>query len=387
MEYKREKLTEDGEAFLKTTTSAPDFEDLEFNGIPDNHSGPTVVVRQYVTQTLTAFVGRATYFIFTPQPDVALWETSSGTGSDWINGQDIVATMFPKAGDIFSQATTYPTAPNAKGGSNSRQISALRMVTSSMELNCLNNAFNQYGSITAWKVPLKALVQSESPAPTSVNTQELVINGIEGIRSRVIGSTSYARPVRDGVYAITMNREDEFDFVPVRDSESKASVHPAYYDTPASSGNGVRALFNGPMCAFDNNFDTIVVRVDVPVDTTPQSFLVKRWVSFEAEPVFNSLLWDTAHQSPKLDRTALDLYSEISRGLPVAVRDKDNPDFWDTVLNVVGEVSDVLSYLPGPIGTGAKGAHAIATALQKPKRGNKKNKGKMLKTKKYKVKK
>jgi len=240
MEQKQDKISKDGEAFIKTTTCAPDFEELEFNGIPDNHSGPTVVVRQYSTATMTAPAGTATYFIFTPQPEVALWTTSVPTGTDWVNGQDLAALLFPKSGQIFANAVTT-SVPGVVGGSNSSQISALRLVTSSAELNCLNNAFNQYGSITTWKVPLKAVTQHRHPFPSAgqEGELELVINGIEGVTRQIVGSTSYSRPVRDGTYAVTMNREDEFDFVPIRDSESVNSVHSAYYDTPPAASPGI----------------------------------------------------------------------------------------------------------------------------------------------------
>lgn len=370
------KLSEDGEAFLKVTTSAPDFEDLAFAGIPDDHSGPTICLKQYVTSTVSAPAGQTTYFIMTPQPEVAYWSTSiTDTQAGWINGQPIIPTLFPKAGQIFTNAATLP-ATNDVGGSNSSQLSAVRMVTSSAELNCLNNSFNQYGSITSFKVPLKVLSENVSPSTVAPRHLEIVVNGIDGLVSRVVGSTAYSEPVRKGVYAIAMNREDEFDFCPIRDNESLHSTHNAYYAAPAAPYPGLRAIFDGPLTVFDNNFDTIVFRIDVPAGVVDQSFLLKRWVTFEAEPVFNSLLWDTAHQSPSRDQVALTMYSEINRGLPVAVWASQNPDFWSRVLDIVDEASDVLSYLPGPIGTGAKGVHAIAEALKSSKSFRRKKKKK-----------
>jgi hypothetical protein len=355
------RVSEEGEAFLKVATAAPDYESLDFQGIPDSHSGPTVCMRQYVTTTVTALAGKATYFLGTPTAASAYFSTSVPTGTDWINGQDLESVVFPKAGQIFSNSINPNTGSSSSfGGSNTTQVSSGRLVSSAMELNCLNNAFNQYGSITAWKVPLNSVVENKSSVASTVVAR--MINGIAGCTSQVVGSQAYTAPVRDGVYAVAMNRESEFNYFPIRDTESKNSSTDAPFGAQGASP-GTRAKFNGPIVLWDNNFDTIVFRIDVPPGVADQSFLLKRWVNFEAEPVFNSLLYDVAHLSPRADPAAIFLYNEICRGLPTAVRAKDNPDFWSRVLEIVSEASNVLSYVPGPIGGVAKGVHAVARAL------------------------
>lgn len=376
------RVSDEGEAFLKVATAAPDYESLDFQGIPDAHSGPTVCVQQYVTTTVTAPAGQATYFLGTPTAATAYFSTSIPTGMSWINGQPLTGVLFPKAGQIFPNAINSNNNQNESyGGSNTTQISSGRIVSSAMELNCLNNAFNQYGSITAWKVPLNSVVQDSSSLTNGSSSEmQRAINGITGCISEIVGSQSYTSPVRDGVYSVSMNRESEFEFFPIVDSESKNSVTDAPFGTQATNP-GVRAKFNGPIVLWDNNFDTIVFRIDVPSGVTDQSFLLKRWVNLEAEPVFNSLLYDVSHLSPRSDATALVLYDEICRGLPMAVRAKDNPDFWSRVLEIVADVSNVLSYVPGPVGGVAKGTHAIARALKPAPKKTKKKKGKPPKSK------
>jgi hypothetical protein len=367
---------DEGRAFLKIATATPDFESIDFEGIPDGHSGPTVCIRSFVTTQITANPGMATYIICTPQAGVSHWTTEVPTGTDWINGQPLAPTLFPKAHQIF--LSIDDTDSSHFGGDNSAQISRGRLASSAVELSCLNNAFNQYGSITSWKVPLETetiLINQ------TTGERKLAVAGINGVKQALVASQAYVRPVRDGVYAVSMNRNEEFNFFPIRDGETSAVAHPAFFNRPAVGPSGVRAMFNGPLVLWDNNFDTIVVRIDVPEAVTAQSFVFSRWVTFEAQPVFNSLLWDTAHLSPEPDYAALNLYREMCRQLPMAVAYKDNPGFWSTVLGLVEEASSALSFVPGPIGGVAKGVHAISEVL-KPLTKRKKGRARKTQTKK-----
>jgi hypothetical protein len=265
--------------------------------------------------------------------------------------------LFPKAKFIF-QAIDEVTISGDIGGTNTSQLSKGRLMASSAELECLNNSFNQYGSITAWKVPLQCTL-----SPITANGRQAVartVNGIEGVARTIIGSQAYTAAVREGAYSVSMNREEEFDWIPFSDGETDSSIHSAFFGAgPPAPSPGVRANFNGPIVGWDNNFDTIVFRIDVPAAVVNQSFLFKRWVSYEAQPVFNSLLWDTAHLSPARDEAALVLYRELVRNLPMAVARRDNPDFWRTMLNIIDETTNILSFVPGPLGAVAKGVHSI----------------------------
>lgn len=368
MNNNNKMISESGAAFLKVATASPDFEALDLQGIPDHHNGPTVCMKQYVTETVSAPAGFATYFLFTPTAATSYWKTSIATGSDWLNGQDVVPHFFTKASQIFESCELTPTA-TYEGGTNSGQVSSGRVISSAAELQVLNNAFNRYGSITAWKCPLRTEITTGG---ASVATQ-IQIAGIDGVRKTVVGSQAYTAPVGDGVYSVSMNREEEFGFFPVLNNENRNSIHDAVFGAP-DTPPGIRANFNGPLVLFDNNYDTIVFRIDVQAGVADQSFLLKRWVNLEFQPVFNSLLWDTSHLSPEADEIAIAIYREMSRNLPMAVPQRDNPDFWNIILGLVNESSSLLSYVPGPIGQVAKGVHAVAQALtpKKKKRRSKK---------------
>jgi hypothetical protein len=235
----------------------------------------------------------------------------------------------------------------------------------SAEMVCLNNAFNQFGSIATFKTPLRRTtinVHADAASKEQVRT----VAGTAGLANKLINSEAEVTAVRDGAYAVAMNREEEFEWNDILDNESKSSLQTCYASGTELGGYAKKILFNGPMACFDNGYDTIVFRIDVPTGVADQSFLLKTWKIFEYQPTFNSLLYSLSSLSPPEDKRALQLYKAIQRELPVAVPARDNPDFWDTVLGAVHEVSNLL---PGPMKAVGKGVHAIGSAIHN---GNKK---------------
>jgi len=203
---------------------------------------------------------------------------------------------------------------------------------------------------------------------------EFFITGVPGIEKRALNSAAYVQPVRDGAYSVSMNRETEFIFADVRDNVSRNTILPGKMDLQTAPNIAGKTTWIGPAVLWDNGFDSIIFRIDVPPSVADQSFTLKIWKAWEYQPTFNSLLYNMSHLSPGESCNALALYREIERQLPVAVPARDNPDFWNTVLNLVEEGSDILSIIPGPVGTVAKGVHAISHLLTAPSRRRKKKK-------------
>jgi hypothetical protein len=345
-----------GEGFVKTATAAPDFELSELEGIPDNYNGPSVVKKDYVFLTVTAAAGKATYFVVTPTAGVAYYtpQFAPVVGVPLVDGNVLVGQYYPDAVDLF------PGCGTTEEVSNTEQLSKGRLMSMSAELNCVTNAFNQYGTISCWKTPLNRTTAALDQAGFNV-TDNLVISGCKGISTVALDSQAYVSPVRNGVYSVSMNRQEEFNFYPILDEVNTATETNARF-------RGTESLhFAGAAPIFDNGFDSIIFRIDVPPNTTDQSFVLKLWKVWEYQPTFNSLLYNFSHLSPDVDPGALALYREMCRHLPTAVRDKDNPDFWNTILSAVGGASSLLSKLPGPIGTAASGVHAISELVTKLK--------------------
>jgi hypothetical protein len=350
-------ISPDGEGFVKTATAAPDFESTVLEGIPDNYNGPSVVKKDYVFETIVAIAGKATYIIITPTAGVSYFTpvVPPDTGVPLVDADSLQAHYFPDAAEMFNGIT------EEKQVSNSDQLSKGRLMALSAELNCVNNSFNQYGTISAWKTPL-ARTTAAIDQPGFDVTDNVQLTGARGIVKVALDSQAYVEPVRRGVYSVSMNREENFQFFPVLDDLNKLSTTPARFE------NTERLYFTGCAPVFDNGFDTIVFRIDVPPGTTNQSFVLKIWKVWEYQPTFNSLLYNFSHLSPDVDHSALALYREMCRHLPMAVPDKDNPDFWNLILQAVDQASSLLSGLPGPVGTVASGVHSVSHLLNTNRR-------------------
>lgn len=349
-----------GEGFVKTATAAPDFELTELEGIPDNYNGPSVVKKDFVFLTVTASAGKATYIIVTPTAGVAYYtpQIAPAVGVPLVDGNVLVGQYYPDAVDLFPGCGTTALV------SNSEQLSKGRLMSLSAELNCVTNAFNQYGTISCWKTPLARTTAALDQGGFDV-TDNLEITGAKGFSTVTLDSQAYVSPVRNGVYSVSMNREEEFNFYPVLDEVNTNT------ETTARFRGTERLYFAGAAPVFDNGFDTIIFRIDVPPNTTDQSFVLKLWKVWEYQPTFNSLLYNFAHLSPDVDAGSLALYREMCRHLPTAVRDKENPDFWNNILSTVGGASNLLSKIPGPIGTAASGIHAVSELVGKLKKKGK----------------
>jgi hypothetical protein len=347
-------LSPAGEGFVKTATAAPDFELTQLEGIPDNYNGPSVVKKDFTFETIDCPAGESTYIVVMPTSAVAYYRppTPTGFGLPLPDGTIFAPHYFPDSGDIFDGVDSEIEV------SNSSQLSRGRLMALSAELNCVTNSFNQYGTISCWKTPIsRTLAPEGNLTPVPNNMENMIYTGCGALTKVALDSQAYVAPVRNGVYSVSMNREENFDFYPVSDKINKMSTIGAWFSKTE------KLWFHGCAPVYDNGFDTIVFRIDVPADTTNQSFVLKIWKVWEFQPTFNSLLYDFSHLSPDVDPASLQLYREMCRNLPVAVRDRDNPDFWNTILAAVDSASGLLSLVPGPIGMAATGVHAVSSMI------------------------
>lgn len=342
-------ITENGEGFVKTATSAPDFELTDIEGIPDNYNGPSVIKKDYMFETITATAGKATYIIITPTAGVSYYtpQLPPNTGVPLVDSNVMVGHYFADAADMFAGVSTSEEV------ANSDQLSKGRLMALSAELNCVNNSFNQYGTISAWKTPLSRTIAAIDHAGFNIS-DNLAITGGRGLVKVALDSQAYVEPVRRGVYSVSMNREENFSFFPVLDDINRDT------DIEATFEGTEKLHFVGAAPVFDNGFDTIIFRIDVPAGSVNQSFVLKIWKVWEYQPTFNSLLYNFSHLSPDIDNAALALYREMCRNLPTAVPDSENPDFWSTILQAVDTSTRLLSGIPGPIGAVASGVHSVS---------------------------
>lgn len=316
------------------------------------------------SKTITLGLGTedaSKYFIITPTPGVAWWEATTGNLTPWIDGASIAPVFSPHIGDLFDAAAAPgPTT----GGTNTNKVDMGRICSMSFELVPVNNAFNSYGTITAFRTPM-ALAYGQAGQPASITGADAFVKINK--RSGLTESNAYYQPSRNGFYGVSMRTSDDAQFLPIHDSEVQSTQHTAYV---GATPPGAKVLFDGPILLWDDSMDTIVVRVDTPktglVGGPPsQDFILRVWKSYEYRPTFNSFLYQLAGNSAGYDPAALALYDQMAAVLPVGVDYRENPDFWSSILTAVKVGSGLLSGLPGLGGAVAKGVHSVASYLDR----------------------
>ncbi len=369
-------LSVNGSAYIRTAVAPPDFDNLDDQGIPDQYDGKSVTIKEMYSTTISVDPDSTAYYLVTPTPGVSYWNKTLAASQVWATNMQIQSFMSPNAQDLFTNAMTTRQG-GMVGGTNTDKVDQGRCTCLAAELVPINNNFNSYGTITAFKTPLA--VQFEQKIPGSSDQDQITVTGCSsfvefGQKSKPNNANAYVQPVREGAYVVSMRTEEDAPFLPIRDEETRHEVHTAWVG-PEALAPGNLVNFHGPLLFWDTAFDTIVFQIDVPANVPfSQGFILKIWKAYEYKPTFNSFPYQLAGHSAPYDPRALRLYGEMARALPVAVPYKDNPDFWKSILSTVKLGSGLLRGLPGVGGVIAKGVHAVADYLDKPTVTQNKNK-------------
>lgn len=347
-------------AFLKVATAAPDFENLDIEGIPDDFSGPTFVKKDFIYTTLSALPGEVTYIVVAPTQGVAYYYASKPLLSGYMPPASTYGGLLLQGAPFPDASSLYPGVNNFSSLKIDNTVNVVRgrLLGQSAEIVALNNPFHQFGSITTFKTPLNRSIIEDVGLGAPVRYH---ITGAAAMVQPTVFASANIAPIRDGSYAVSMSRESQFNFADVLDDVAMTTPFPAYTTNagPPTDPQG-EATFKGPAVVWDNGFDSIIFRIMVPPNVDSQSFILKVYKTWELQPAANSLAASIAHSSPPSDPRAIAMYHQIARELPVSVPAKDNPDFWNRVIEGLHSVSGVLSNVP-IIAPYAKGINTLTT--------------------------
>ena len=330
-------MTEAGMCFLKCAFAPPDFSATQVRGIPDNYRGTTLLKQHRINTTLTVSAGTDYYLILMPVPGYAYFTTSV------VAGTNILATTAYTGVPYSDFSAMFGTV-----GTTAGVVTSFRHVSNHIELITTTNEMTWSGTITSWKLPVKINIRQGGSAGDLY-----AINGFESMNST--NANMYSGASKAGIYAAGYNAGADFEFTNIMEN---IGTIPTGVMSGVDFGQIVTSAFTG----FDNNFETVVVKISGL--TTTNTFILKTWSCVEYRAQANSSVYEYQTVSPPLDEKALSVYREVILSLPVAVPSAQNAGFWSRVLSIIKVISGVGSSLPGPYGMVSTGINAIAGGIQ-----------------------
>jgi hypothetical protein len=339
-----------GEGFLKAAFAAPDFENVQFDGIPDAYTGDTLTRMDGHTVELDLTSTTDDVFVVVaPTPGVAFWFCNVPRGTyptaTTVWHYDAVPGYFGSGG----LAATIPVGGDPVW--TDALVTAFRYAGLAAEVRCTSSVQTTSGAISVWHAPL-----TFQACETATGDMTYMIGGLEA--TGTLPSVNYTARFLDGAYAVAGTTTDGFPFKPV--VAGLPSCPPPPY-TGATLANVSYGELAGPVCGV-GDVHSVVFKVPGSTTSSTNAGYLKVWHVLEYLPNPTGGLAYYATPSPMPDCIAIEQYARIVHNLPIAVRAKDNADFWRTVLSIVRDAGAAMAFIPGPWGLIAGSSSVAAGA-------------------------
>ena len=324
------QVSKEGMSFLKCTFAPPDFAANDVAGVPDDYRGPSLVKKhRYVGSLVNSVANTDTYIVLMPVPGVAYFKFTTVAGVAPTASTVLTGVAYSDSNTIFGSSTATNDV-----------VSRFRYISNHIELIPTVNQMNWTGSISAWKITAAFNNRPGSQAGAPTNASDIyTIGGLEGLVNSNVNQ--WSSPVNLGVYTAAYNSGNGFPFTPIATNFPNATV-PFQLDN-ADFGQ-INCAAVGSFTGFDNNFETVAIKISGQGANVNNSFIVKTWACVEYQVVSGSLLYEYQTLSPH-DPIALELYRLIILQLPVGVSFIDNESFWKRVLSIMKSISSVVSFI------------------------------------------
>jgi hypothetical protein len=345
------RISESGMSFLKCAFAPPDFANSNVQGIPDDYQGKSLVKKHRLISS-QAFSSASTdyYFLILPTPGYAYWVTTVTAGTP------ILATTF-FTGVPYSDCATLFNSGGTAGLSVADIVDKFRFVSNHFEIVPTANQMTWSGNIQSWKFPAQLIVRQNNLIAGAETADIYSITGLQALNAT--NADQYTGPFNLGVYSGAYNTGAKFDFSALMEYAtvipSIASVNTGDFGQLVASNLG----FTG----FDNQFESLMVKVTGMGTNTANTAIIKAWACVEYQALPGTGYYEFQGLSP-CDPVALDLYRKIINQLPPGVSFVDNEGFWQRVLQIIRQISGGMSVVPGPYGMMAGGVNRISDALE-----------------------
>lgn len=347
----RATISQDGLSFLKCAFAPPDFANTNVRGVPDEFQGKSLVKKHILVSSKT-FSSASTdyYFLVLPTPGYAYWTATVATGSPII-----ATTVF--TGVPFSDCHVFFNSGDIPGASTADIVDKFRYVSNHFEMVPTANQMTWSGNVQCWKFPAALFIRQNNLTAGAQAGNLWSISGLQALNAT--SADQYTGPFNLGVYSGAYNASSQFDFSQIIEYVTAVPTAPF-----ANLGDfcQLSATANG-FTGFDNQFESMVVKVSGMGTNTANTAIIKSWACVEYQALPGSGYYEFQSLSP-CDKAALDLYRKIINQLPPGVSFVDNESFWQRVLQIIRQVSGGLSVIPGPYGLAAGGVNKISDALE-----------------------
>lgn len=318
---------------MKDAFSAPDWQQNEVFGVPDKFVGKTITKQHlYSGRLLGPSPGFDKQILVAPTPGHAFWQAE-------------ITTVHPGVDINYDGVEFIDTPTSFPPNNEAMNFTSARVVSLAVEIVPTGNALVIDGVMAVAKVPLR---MTPGPVTTSGDLQYF-ITGAEGLGTP-LARAPWTKPMAEGVFSVSSHTQPDWDFRPI-----VANVGDVRFSGTTLGKLDVVAGATGVTCLDD--MDTIVIRLAPGSYDGEYHIMVWMTVEYQVQP--NSILADMAHASPGMDELAMYNYREMASKMPIAVVQRRNAGFWDTMLSVARSVASGLSFIPGPVGMIASGVRGL----------------------------
>lgn len=322
--------------FLKTALAPADFGTGTFDGIPDAYDGKVVTKSWTYTAALPALTDSLpTYIVQLPVPGVA-----------YFYGQVNAGTLALTPVYYSDYSSLFPA------GYETTNASAFRYSGMALEIIPTVNSYTWTGSVQVFRGPVELSASAVSTAAIAYR-----LSGLTALCNS--SKPDAVHPFNMGCFCVSRQTQTDFPFHAVL-TETLCSEIPS---APITGGS-VAVNITGSATSFTGlgSMEAIIYKIP-SYSQTGNALTLRTWAFMELQVTSASALYEYAHISPAHDPMAMALVKKAFVELQLCVPFYENDGMWDSVWTFIKRASELLSFVPGPVGELATGASFITKAI------------------------
>lgn len=201
---------------------------------------------------------------------------------------------------------------------------------------------NQGGTVMVQELSLRITLPLPEPI-SGTSADGTIFYKVDGLSPDFPNAQLYTDNAANGVYTAGYNREGEWEWqVPLEYGWDTSLVRFPLIWRDASNATSVEyELPKDRIRGFDNSFNTKLIIIKAP-ESSAQSFSIRCKQCIEFRPRPQNIFARMAPESPRHNPAELEIYNEVVKNLPVAVRRNQNDNFWAKVKKAAHTALNVL---------------------------------------------